>query len=651
MLMLLIRPLSMLLLLVAGGCLTGRQVAAAERALRPLQYSVSFADADRHRVDVELLVPVDAGAKQLELAMAVWTPGSYLVREYARHIEQISATDVETAESLQIRKTSKNRWSVQTSGASTVRVRYRLYCREMSVRTNWVERDFGVLVGAATYLTRADDLRQRRARPHHVQFVLPGNWQQAVMELPTDPAEPQRFLAASYDALVDAPTVLGNPQISSFIVGEKPHRLVTLGGDGLWDNEAAARDVAKIVEQHQQFWQSVPYESYTFLNVISETRGGLEHDNCCLMMTSRWAYRDAKQYRNWLGLVSHEFFHTWNVRRLRPAGLETYDYERENYTDGLWVAEGVTSYYDDLLQRRAGLLTDKQYLEGVSKVIDGVQKSGGRLVQPLLDSSHDAWIKYYRPDENARNSRISYYSKGSLVAWLLDARVRQATNHQQSLDDVMRSLYQRHAGRDQGFTLADFLQVVTETADAATADWLQQTVGEAQELDYEPAMACWGLAWNDKTQDQPPAADAEDSTETASTTASPESASSRELTFTPDLGMEVATSGGQVMIESVDRLGPADQAGWNAGDELIAIEGFRMTGTTYPSRLKQMPIGKPLRALLSRRGALIERPVTLPSEPSRQWKLSVRKVTKDAADKPDAEDAKASQRRQLWLGS
>jgi len=216
--------------------------------------------------------------------------------------------------------------------------------------------------------------------------------------------------------LVDSPIVLGNIDIQSFECGEAKHYLASVGTDGLWNTKAAVKDVQRIVETEQKFWGEVPYTEYWFLNLATESGGGLEHDNSTVLMTSRWTMRQKSKYTEWLALVSHEFFHTWNVRRLRPKALTNYDFENEQYTNELWVAEGVTSYYDDLLLARSGLCSPKEYLDQISKGIAGVQTAPGRLVQPLSQSSFDAWIKFYRPDENANNSRVSYYTKGSLVA-------------------------------------------------------------------------------------------------------------------------------------------------------------------------------------------------------------------------------------------
>ncbi len=606
--------------------------------LPPIQYVVSFADADHHAIDVEAIVPT-AGKETVELMLPVWTPGSYVVREYSRHIETIRASRLLDDAALPITKTAKNRWTVKAPRAdSTIRLRYRLYCRELTVRTNWVEREFGVLNGAATFITLADD----KPRVHQVRYLLPIGWQQAICALPAHPQHPHAFIATSFDDLVDSPVVLGNPQVADFEVDGIAHQLVTINGDGLWDNDAAAQDVRRIVETQREFWGSLPYEKYIFLNVISETRGGLEHDNSTLLMASRWTYRNPDRYRKWLGLVSHELFHAWNVRRLRPRSLTAYDYERENHFDELWIAEGITSYYDDLLQVRAGLLSEKDYLERVSQTLKSVMTAPGSRVQPLRDSSYDAWIKYYRPDENDVNARISYYTKGSLVAWLLDAKIRVASRGKHSLDDVMRQMYAKYGKNRSGYDSADFRRVVDALAGQPLSEFLVAAVDETQELDFSDALTLWGLEIGAEAKDSEDAQDgqggkdAQDAKDGGVELAA--AATAKDLK-PPYVGATISEEQGKMVVTSVVRGTPADRAGWNVDDELVALGEFRVTPTLWKEDLAQFDVGKPIDCLLSRRGRLVERVITLEAHRPDAWKLHCLKEPSDAQQRS----------RQLWL--
>jgi predicted metalloprotease with PDZ domain len=304
-------------------------------------------------------------------------------------------------------------------------VQYRVYGREMSVRTNWVESSFAMLNGAPTFITLVEP--SPVARPHELVVDLPPDWRGVATALDPLPGVERGFVAADFDTLVDSPILAGSPAVHAFDVDGIPHALVNIGDDRLWDGARAAADVEKIVRATRDLWGRLPYPRYLFLNVIAEAGGGLEHRDSTLIMSSRWTMRTPRRYQGWLGLVAHEFFHAWNVKRLRPAALGPFDYEREVYTTDLWIAEGLTSYYDDLLVLRAGLSTRDEYLAALSNQIQALQTTPGRLVQPVAGASYDAWIRHYRPDENSPNVAVSYYTKGAVVGFLLDMRVREAT--------------------------------------------------------------------------------------------------------------------------------------------------------------------------------------------------------------------------------
>lgn len=465
--------------------------AMQENSSAPVQYRITFRQAENHRCEIEVTLPTE-GAESIELMMPVWTPGSYLVREYARQIETIQARDGVTNQALELTKTTKNRWRVASKGVAELSVRYTLYCRELGVRTNWIERDFAFLTGAATFLTPVDRLN----RKHLVRIESLPHWPQIATSLAKSDEDSWTRIASSFDELVDSPILIGDIDIRSFDAGGAKHHLATIGTDGLWNTAKAAEDVKKIVETEQAFWGAVPYKDYWFLNLATESGGGLEHDNSTVLMTSRWAMKQKAKYTDWLGLVSHEFFHTWNVRRLRPKVLMKYDFEGEQYTRELWVAEGVTSYYDDLLLARSGLCSPKDYLDRISKGITGVQTAPGRLVQPLSESSFDTWIKFYRPDENANNSRVSYYTKGSIVAMLLDAEIRSATQNQKSLDDVMRSLWRDHL--QTGYTTADVLKAANAASGKDLTDWFHRSIETTEEPDFTTFLQWYGLEWKPK---------------------------------------------------------------------------------------------------------------------------------------------------------
>ncbi len=575
----------------------------------PIAYTLRFPAPHTHYVEVEAAVP--ASGSDLEVMMAVWTPGSYLVREYARHVEGMSAAGPDGAP-LTVAKTRKNRWRVDTRGARRITLRYRVYAREMSVRTNWVERDFAILNGAPTFVTLVEPGTRR---PHEVAIEPPPAWRTSVSGLPEVAGAPHRYRAADFDELVDSPILVGNPAVHRFEVAGTPHFLVNQGEAGLWDGARAAADLERIVREAHRFWGELPYRKYVFFNLITEASGGLEHRNSTLLMTSRWSTSTRKAYLSWLTLAAHEFFHAWNVKRLRPVELGPFDYENEVYTTGLWVSEGLTSYYEHLIARRAGLSTDAELLDGLSTDIRGLQTTPGRLQQPVETASFDAWIKHYRPDENSPNTTISYYTKGAVLGFLLDAKVREATGGARDLDAVMRLAYARYSG-DRGFTDEQFRAVVHEVAGTDFGEWWTRVLETTEELDYRPALDWFGLQFR---------------------TANNERGNNGKAW----LGVSTRTDGGRLVVSQVRRGTPAHDAGLNVDDEILAIGEFRVRSDQLATRLEQYRPGQQVSVLVARRDQLMRLDVTLGREPADVWRLEVR---------PDA-TAEQQARFRSWVGA
>jgi predicted metalloprotease with PDZ domain len=544
------------------------------------RYKVRFPAPLTHYAEVEALFPTGS-AESLELFMAVWTPGSYLVREYARNLECLAAFG-ESGEAVIVEKSRKNRWVVRTGGIGIVRVTYRVYCHELSVRTNWVDERFALLQGAATFLSVAG----RTACPHEVELELPESWT----------AYSGTFSAPDYDTLADSPILAGNPLVQEFEVDGKQHLLVTEGDCAMWDHVRAVADVEKIVREQRRMWGSLPYDRYVFLNILVDGagRGGLEHKSSCCVIGSRHATRTRAAYISWLELVSHEFFHTWNVKRLRPVELGPFDYENENYTRSLWIAEGFTEYYGGLILARAGITTPDEYLAG-NGTIERLQTTPGRLAQSVEMASFDAWIKLYRPDENTVNTAISYYVKGAVIAFLYDARLRAEGR---TLDEAMRELYGKYSG-ERGFP-----------TDAIDDPWLRTIVEGTDELDYSQALDFYGLRFDERENAK------------------------------PWLGWTTKAEKGQVVVATVPRGTPAYEAGFSADDEIVGIDGYRVLPDQLTQRLEQFRPGERLAVLVARGGRLTTVDVTLAEEPRCKWILERR---------PDA-TAEQIERLNAWLG-
>jgi predicted metalloprotease with PDZ domain len=561
------------------------------QALDPVSYTIRFPAPATHYAEVEASVPAD-GRTDIELMMATWTPGSYLIREYARHVEAVRAA-TPAGEPLAVAKSSKNRWRIETGGADRVTVTYRVYCREMSVRTNWVEADFAMLNGASTFLTPAD----AAPRPHDVRIELAPGWSESVTALPPAPdGRPHGYRAADFDTLVDSPIVAGNPATYAFTVEGTPHALVNVGEGGVWDGPTSAADVERIVREQHRTWGFFPYERYLFLNMLVEAGGGLEHRDSTLLMTSRWTTRDRRRYLRWLGTVSHELFHAWNVKQLRPAALGPFDYEREAFTPSLWMVEGLTSYYGPLAVHRAGISTREEFLEALSGPIEALQTTPGRLVQPVADASYDAWIKYYRRNENSPNTTVSYYTKGAVIGFLLDARVREATGGQRSLDDVLKAAYARYSG-ERGFRPGEFEGVASAVAGVDLGGWFDGAVRSTDELDYGPALAWYGLEF------------------------APDARGDEDAPAPAWLGLGTRVDRGRLLVAGVQRGTPGYEAGFNVGDEILAIGDYRVGPEAWRQRLGLYRAGDAVEILVARRERLMRLDARFGETPSEGWRL------------------------------
>jgi predicted metalloprotease with PDZ domain len=568
-------------------------VPAAAQTREAIRYTLRFPAPQTNYVEVEAIVPTD-GRPSIELMMAVWTPGSYLIREYERNVEAVKASA--SSRALPIEKTVKNRWRIATSGAREMTVSYRVYSHEMTVRSNWVEADFAMLNGAPTYLT----LVESGARPHDVRLELPAAWKTSVTGMPDAPGgAPHHYRAPDYDTLVDSPIVAGNPAIHRFSVDGKSHLLVDVGEGGVFDGVRAARDLERIVQTDKQLWGSLPYDKYVVFNLLVSASGGLEHKNSVMLMASRWATGTREKYLGWLSLASHEYFHLWNVKRLRPIELGPFDYEQENYPRSLWISEGLTDYYADLQLARAGLYTPGEYLRELSNAIRTLQTTPARLQQTAEMASFDAWIKQYRPDDNTVNSTISYYTKGAVLGFVLDARIRAATNDAKSLDDVMRLAFARYSGA-KGFTPEDFRKTASDVAGTDLGPWFTRALESTDELDYGPALEWFGLQFP------------------------PSRPSAASVDGPAWLGAKTKIEERRLLVENVPRDTPAYAAGVNPGDEILAIDDFRVLPEDLDARLAAYRPGRRVVLLVSRRDELKRLDVTLGDAPPDKWTLQAR---------------------------
>ena len=558
---------------------------ARAQALDPIRYTLRFPAPHTHYVEVEAAIPT-SGRAEVEVYMATWTPGSYLIREYERHVEAVSAAA--GARALNVVKSTKNRWKITTGGAANVTLRYKVYGREMTVRNNWVETAFAMLNGAPTFIT----LVERAARPHDVRIELPAVWKRVETALEPVAGSPNTFRAADFDTLVDSPIVIGNPVTREFTVDGKRHVVMFEGDTAMIDTDKVTADVQKIVAAAKQVMGSLPYPHYHFMTMVTEGSGALEHKNSYLGMTNRFATRTPGAYLGFLSTLAHEYYHAWNVKRLRPVELGPFDYENENYVKTLWVAEGFTDYYATLLLRRAGIISNDEYLNGLSSQIEQVQTVPGRLVTPVNMASFDTWIKQYRPDENTANMSVNYYPKGAVIGFLTDAKIRKATSGARSLDTGMQWAMQRYSG-DKGYTPEQFYTVMSEAAGTDLKGFFAKTAESTEELDYTEALEYFGLRFRPVDM----------------------------RTARPYIGGGTRNDAGRLIVTSVRRGTPGIEAGLNVDDEIIAIDDVRVRADGLAARLDQYKPGDKVAVTVARRDRIMKLDLTLGADPGRPWRL------------------------------
>ena len=586
----------------------------SSRSGAAIQYRVEIEDLHAHLFRVTLTIARPAATQRLSLP--VWIPGSYLVREFSKNLQRLRA--LQASQLRHAAQLDKCTWEVPADPATPLVVGYEVYAFDNSVRSAWLDASRGFFNGTSLFLR----VHGQEAQVHRMELVgdrqLRG-WQvaTALTAVKTSASGFGTYQAANYDELVDSPVEMGSFRGGSFVACGVRHRLVVAGATPAFDCEKLTADVKRICEAGIRFWHGAPgslrlahkppQQDYVFmLNAVDDAYGGLEHRNSTALICARKdlprlpatgvsAIRQPDGYTTLLGLISHEYFHTWNVKRLRPAEFTQYDYGAENYTRLLWFFEGFTSYYDDLLLRRAGLIDDAAYLKVLTKTVNQVHQTPGRLVQSVAEASFDAWVKYYRQDENTPNLTVSYYTKGAAVALCLDLSLR--SHGQTTLDAVMRGLWQRCRGGPM--TESDLCSVLQELSGRPWSDELTRWVHGTHELPLKQLLEQHGVGVLEEPAQMAQA-----------------------------LGLRVAESGG-IQIKTVLRGGAAERAGFAAGDEWIGLDaGAKQPNAAWRLlRLDELALyaapGQPVTALVARDRRLLRLQLVLPKAIT-SWRLTAR---------------------------
>lgn len=554
-------------------------------------HRVSIRDPKSHLVHVQTTIsasPEEPLPEVLVLFLPVWTPGSYLVREYARHLEALDADPPARATKLR-----KNAWRVETGLTPCVVVGYRVYANELTVRTSHVDETHAFLVGAALFLC----LEGAEHLGAIVEIDAPAEWR-AATSLPTardDASGLRRFEAPDFDTLVDSPIEIGLHREERFEVLGKTHRYAIWPAAGATDADVRrlVDDTAKILaEEARLFGGSLPYETYDLLlHVWPRGRGGLEHRASAALIAPPASFATREAYLDLLSLVAHECFHAWNIKRIRPAGLSPYRYQEENYTRLLWWFEGGTSYYDWRVLTLAQLCTVEEYLDHLASEIGYLDHTPGRLVQTLEDASFDAWIKLYRPDENSSNSTVSYYRKGEIVCALLDLELRGRTSGETTLDRVLAHLWTEHGAPERPVPEDGMQGLFEGVAGVPLDDLFGAWIRSSTELDLAPTLARVGLTLDRSARADGPSC---------------------------SLGVRIRAEGGRAVVATVTRDAAAWRAGIDASDEVVGVNGARIEGSSVDAALRGLAPGATVEVVVARDGRLLTKRLTLdPPRPDR----------------------------------
>ncbi|OJH39504.1 M61 family metallopeptidase [Cystobacter ferrugineus] len=578
-----------------------------------VHYRVSMLRPHSHLFEVEATFP--AAPEPLAAVLPVWTPGSYLVREFSRQLQDVSATGP-GGEPLAVRRVDKRTWRVESQGRP-VTLRYRVYAHELTVRTSHLDGSHGYFNGATLFLyTEAT-----RGLEHHVTVEAPAGWRTFTALEHRDGV----FVASDYDELVDSPFEVGPHTPLTFTAAGVPHEVV-VWGDAVHEPGRMCTDLQRVCEAQAKLFGGLPHRRYLFLVYLTDKgRGGLEHGASTALLFPRVGLQSARGWEDFLTLAAHEYFHLWNVKRVKPRALVPFDYSQENYTSLLWAFEGVTSYYDNLFVLRAGLMSASRYLTRLGETLSALQATPGRKVQTLAESSLVCWVKHYRPDEHSPNSAISYYLKGEVVAVLLDLELRRLTGNERSLDDLMRLLWRRY-GDGSGVPEDGVEAAAAEVAGQDLSAFFDRALRTTQELDLSP-FAHVGLEVRLRPRES-----------TGDRGGSPPPRTKGE--GRPKGWLGVVPKGG-FTFSAVLEGSPAQEAGLYVDDELVALDGWRVDTGTLLTRCDDKSPGDTVRLTVFRRDKLVEVPVVLGQKPADAVWLA-------RMDKPtDAQKAAY----QAWLGT
>jgi len=572
-------------------------------AQNKITYEISFSEPQAHYVDVAMQISGLKG-EYLDLKMPVWTPGSYLIREFSKNVESFEAFNTAGA-SLNAQKVNKNTWRVTTQKNASIKVSYRVYAFEISVRTSFVDESHAFLSPAGIFMYPEGQLNMAST----ITIKPYKNWTKISTGLEMLASQANTFNAPDFDVLYDSPFEIGNQDIFEFNAAGVKHEVAMYGG-GNYDKDILKTDMAKIVVEQTKTFGVNPNKRYVFIvHNLNLNGGGLEHLNSTVLGASRNSYTSEAGLLRFLNLVSHEYFHLWNAKRLRPIALGPFNYNEENYTTNLWIVEGFSNYYQGIYTKRAGLQSSESFIKNLANTINQVENQPGNRVDPVSQSSFDAWIKLYRPNENSTNSTISYYSKGSLIALIMDLEIIHSTAGKSGLDEVMKAMYDEYfVKKARGYTDAEFKAMAEKIAGKSFDSIYADYIHGVKTIDYTTYLNYAGLTLIDD------AASANDAY----------------------LGASTSLKNGKIIISKVSRESPAWVGGLNVNDEILTMNDQQINAISDP-RLSEVDmfiankrVGDKVKVQVNRDSQLLNIDVVLVRNPNHKFRIAALEVATPA---------------------
>lgn len=535
----------------------------------PVEYFVSMPDPVSQLLHVKIRInSIPSAKKYIELKMPAWRSGRYYIFDFAGDVQQFYAEN-KNGKKLKFYKKDKLTWYIENF-ENEITVRYKVFADDLNSRTKFLNEKHAFINNTAVFMF----VPLFYKKPLTVNIKPFGNWY-VTTGMENYNSDPLTFYAPNYDYFADCPMEIGNQKVIEFNVSGYKHK-ISFFGKANYDRKKLIRDFTTIIEKNFDFWGTVPYKHYTFIiHCTPKSGGGTEHINSTVVGVKPKSLETEIGYEAFLRLISHEFFHTWNVKQLKPAGLTPYDWTKENYTSELWIAEGATSYYDGLMLVRTGQLSVENFYKEITNGVNDERHRPGNLIQPVSESSFDAWIKFWKRSGNSYNSESDYYSKGSYVCLVLDLDIRNSSKNKNSLDDVFRYMLKKYPLDVNGYTNNDFRKACEKYAGKSLKTFFADYVYGVKPIDWEKYLSYAGLLLEHS-----------------------------DSVFTPIVGLFCSKNGDKIIVQDVIENSSALRAGLKKGDEIIAIDGNRLSYEEAEKKIRELKTGERIKLSVIRNNKL-----------------------------------------------